>query len=253
MLHFGKKNAKLGKMMTFSLPAGFSCPGAKDCLSRANRNTGKITDGPDTQFRCFSASAEALYPNVRVSRWDNYNQLRKCNSPQEIASLIESSIKKWPSKIRIGVSGDFFSQDYLDGWLIVALHHPETVFYFYTKSIPLWLERIELIGNGHTRGILHNVVPTASYGGKYDALIEQHGLRSAKVVYSKSEAKRSKLRIDHTDELAWNHGKSFALLLHGCQPPKSKASKALQKLKQSGNFGYGAKADKRRSLPLVGV
>jgi hypothetical protein len=52
-LKFGEPNAKLKKMIkaklglrlkTFTLPAGHTCPGAKDCLSRADRITGKVTD-----------------------------------------------------------------------------------------------------------------------------------------------------------------------------------------------------------------
>ncbi len=76
-LTFGKGNAKLGTFIhTLSLPAGWSCPGAKDCLSKANRETGKLTDGKETVFRCFAASAEALRPNVRDSRWNNFELLR---------------------------------------------------------------------------------------------------------------------------------------------------------------------------------
>ncbi len=59
LLKFGEPNAKLKKMtkklgvklITFTLPAGWTCPGAKDCLSRADRVTGKVTDGADTEFR----------------------------------------------------------------------------------------------------------------------------------------------------------------------------------------------------------
>ena len=79
LLTFGEPNSKLKKMLkklslklkTFTLPAGHTCPGAKDCLSRANRETGKIQDGPDTEFRCFAASAEATYPSLRKMVWHN--------------------------------------------------------------------------------------------------------------------------------------------------------------------------------------
>ena len=78
LLKFGNPNDKLKKMVkrlgvtlkTFTLPAGYTCPGAKDCLSRADRITGKIKDGPDTEFRCFAASAEAVYPSLRAARQD---------------------------------------------------------------------------------------------------------------------------------------------------------------------------------------
>ena len=45
-------------------------------MSRANRETGKIQDGPDTLFRCFAASAEATYPSLRKMVWHNFELLR---------------------------------------------------------------------------------------------------------------------------------------------------------------------------------
>ena len=57
MLKFSKANdqAKLKgiekwlgykpKIYTISLPSGYTCPFAVDCLSKADRITGKITDG----------------------------------------------------------------------------------------------------------------------------------------------------------------------------------------------------------------
>jgi hypothetical protein len=40
-------------------------------------------------------------------------------------------------------------------------------------------------------------VPTASRGGRDDHLIEEHSLRSARVVYSEAEADALGLEIDH--------------------------------------------------------
>lgn len=251
MLSFGRKNAKLGKnVLTFSLPAGYTCPGAKDCLSRANKVTGKITDGKETQFRCFSATSESLYPNVRQSRWKNFDLLRKCKTSDEMALIIEAAIKPDTKIVRIHVSGDFFSQDYMDAWLIVAYHRPHTKFYFYTKALDFWISRINLIGDGFKRGLLHNVIPTASYGGKYDSLIAEYNLRSARVVYSKRDAKALGLKIDKTDKLAMKHGADFALLIHGVMPKGSEAAQAVQRLKEQGIFGYGKKS-RRIALQTV--
>ena len=49
---------------SFNLPSGFSCPGANECLSKSDQRTGKITDGKDTKYRCFSASDEARSPQA---------------------------------------------------------------------------------------------------------------------------------------------------------------------------------------------
>ena len=86
-LKFGNPNAKLKqltkklklKLSTFSLPSGHTCPGALDCLSKADRDTGKITDGKHTEFRCFQASAEAVYPSLRNAMiWFAQRSKRVC-------------------------------------------------------------------------------------------------------------------------------------------------------------------------------
>lgn len=251
-LTFGKGNAKLGKnVFTFSLPSGFTCPGALDCLSKANKETGKIVDGPKTVFRCFSASQEALYKNVRKSRWDNFDKLKAAMGTWEkdtnkmfaMADLIRASIPKKANIIRIHVAGDFFNQNYFNAWAYTAACRQDVLFYFYTKSLPFWINRLDVIGNGRTsKGFeLKNFVPTASYGGRNDELIKQYNLRTAQVVYSDAEAKKLKLVIDHDDTHAMKHGKDFALIIHGTQPKGSDASKALQVLKSNGFTGYGKK------------
>src|SRR5271169_2877033 len=77
LLKFGHSNRKLAEAITFSIPAGHSCPFAKDCRSCAtlkptNRNGYGIVDGPHSQFRCFTAIDEVLRPQVRISRWKNF-------------------------------------------------------------------------------------------------------------------------------------------------------------------------------------
>ena len=65
---------------SFDLLSGFSCPSAKDCLSRAiigDNGRTSILDGPHTQWRCFSASQEAQYPGVFAKRAHNFATLRE--------------------------------------------------------------------------------------------------------------------------------------------------------------------------------
>ena len=137
-LRFSTPNAKLKalakrlglKLRTFTLPSGFTCPGALECLSKANRETGKITDGPKTEFRCFQASAEALYPSLRNMVWNNFNVLTsgaaKKMDDLQLASLIEASLPKFDI-LRVHVGGDFFSQKYFDAWLEVARRNPSRI------------------------------------------------------------------------------------------------------------------------------
>jgi len=233
VLKFGKGNAKLSKKTaTFSLPAGFSCPFAHNCLSKANRQTGKLTDGKHTEFRCFSASSEAIYKNTRNARWYNFDLLKGLKTA-EMADLIYNSLPKNVKLVRIHVSGDFFNASYFHAWLIVAKLNPETTFYAYTKSLQYWVDRINDIPN--------NMKLTASYGGKNDHLIEENGLKSVKVVYSYEEAERLGLEIDHDDSHCYASNKNFALLIHGGQPAGSKASKAKEAIKKKGWTGYSKK------------
>ena len=230
-LIFGKGNAKLDMTIhTFSLPAGHSCPFALQCLSKANKTDGKIKDGKNTRFRCFAASQENLWPNVRTSRWHNY-ELLKTLKMHQMVSLINSSLPKTATIIRVHVSGDFFNSLYFRAWMEVARDNPDVLFYAYTKCLPYWLS--------YKHTVPGNFKLTASYGGKEDHLIELYKLKSAKVVYSEAEAAMLGLPIDHDDSHAYRGDKSFALLIHGTQPAGSVAAKAISLMKKKGvNYGY---------------
>ena len=250
-LFFGRGNAKLDEaIFTFSLPAGHACPFAKACWSKANRDTGTIKDGPHTTFRCYAASME-VRPSVRRSRWRNLQALRACKTQDETVNLILNSLSRFAGYVRIHDSGDFYSQRYFNSWLNVAQVRHQTVFYFYTKSIAFWVARLELVGDGHTAGAVANFIPTASWGGKDDRLIEEFGLRSARVVLSESEAEELVLAIDHDDSLAACHGPDFSLLIHGSQPAGTPAAKAVAALRAQGEYGYGERAAAIRASRLL--
>lgn len=210
MLTFCKGNKKVGsKVYTFSLPAGYTCPGAKDCLAFAHERNGKakLYDGKSAIFRCFSASQEVLFPSVRNSRWSNYNQLLKANGSQGMADLIQASLPK-AKIIRIHVAGDFFHPDYFAAWVKIALANPKIIFYAYTKSLPFW-DKYQVL-------IPANFRLTASLGGKYDYLA--HDKRQAIVTGSEEEANQMDLEVDHDDTKAQAIGnQSFALVIHGNQ------------------------------------
>lgn len=234
MLKFSSTNAKLGAgIWTFSLPAGHSCPFAHDCLSKADRKTGHIKDGKHTQFRCFAASGESSFPNVRKARWHNFNLLAG-KDLNGMVELISKSLPKFASMIRIHVSGDFFSQTYFDAWNEVAKRHPNVTFYAYTKALPHWVKRFGSLSK--------NFLLTASKGGTHDKLINEFGLKYAEVVYSEKEASDKNLDIDHDDSHAYTpDGKPFALLIHGTQPAGTPAAKAMSALRAEGKNGYGRK------------
>lgn len=239
ILKFMTGNAKLSKdTLIFDLPAGHACPFALNCLAKTSPVTGRLTDGKETQFRCFAATGEALSPQARNLRWHNFNTLRSLKTDSQMVEVILNSIKAFGkidkiAKVRVHASGDFFSEAYFRAWMTVAKTLPHIVFYAYTKSLPYWVNSLELVPD--------NFKLNASKGGKFDHLISEHNLKYVEVVHSEAEAKKKKLKVDHNDSFAWAIDKSFALLIHGTQPAGTEASKAMQKLRVQGVNGYSRK------------
>jgi len=223
-----KGNKKL-RHPYFSLPAGYSCPFAQQCLSKADKGGEEIGDTGKKiqdlgQFRCYAASQEVQYKNLRKQRWQNFDLLQG-NSSDEMAEIINKSIDyhlpHGTKVFRIHESGDFFNQDYFDAWIKVARAHPETTFYAYTKSLKYWISRLDQMPN--------NLILNASRGGRNDDLIDKYKLKYVEVVYSPEEAAQKHLRIDLDDSLAWRQTEPFAQLLHGGQAAGSKEGKASRK------------------------
>lgn len=235
-LKFRAGNAKLAKdIFTFSLPSGYTCPGAKDCLAKANVETGRIVDGPHQKYRCFSATDETR-PSVRKARWHNFYLLTACPDTASMVKLIEMSMPKQANKIRIHVGGDFFSQTYFDAWLTVSERHPDIMFYAYTKSVHFVRERWERVQRSK------NFKLTSSSGGKFDHVAEELGMIRAEVVLHPEEAEAKGLEIDHDDSHAYENIASFALLIHGTQPKGSAASEAKKRLDaEEVKYSYGRK------------
>lgn len=249
-LKFSTANAKLGPRLIFSLPAGYSCPHAGVCKTMADRTTGEIYDLPQAtgttapEYRCFAAMAE-VRPNVRDARWYNWDLIKAALHSKElpvgaIAELISNSItahqpkRKAPYNIcRIHESGDFWTEQYLKGWLLAARWHPDIRFYAYTKSLGMWYENRKIIPG--------NFYLTASMGGNLDYLIPKYPKvyeRVAHVVYNDEEALRLGLEVDHDDEHCFGT-KPFALLVHGSQRAGTPAMQALTARKKAGSFvGY---------------
>ena len=258
MLEFSDANNKLKKLYdvpelgewltndrqvySLDLLSGWSCPFAHECLSKVHE-TGEISkagnpkvklrEGKHTLFRCFSASQEALLPNVYSKRKRNYDALRDMHINDMIYHL-DNDLPTDAGIVRNHVAGDFFNADYMQAWYNVAMLNPSILFYGYTKSLRYWQFHIK------EYPILDNFILTASYGGRDDNLISEYGLRSAKVGFSESEANTLGLEISSAESHAARpdmRNQDFALLLHGVQPAGSEAAKAVSALKGKGSYG----------------
>lgn len=227
------------KVYSLDLLSGWSCPGAKDCLSKVllDSETGKrsIQDGPNTQFRCFSASQEVVYTNVYKLRKHNLDLIRSATSQsfESAYELLENSMPTNLGVCRFHVGGDFINHHYMMAASNLAANNSDRLFYAYTKSINYWVRYLKFFNS------LPNFILTASYGGRYDSLIGPNKLRTARVVFHPSE---TDLDIDHDDSHAADPSKKnedFALLIHGVQPKDSGASKALKVLRtEEIDFAY---------------
>jgi hypothetical protein len=246
LLKFSTGNGKLKNRLIFNIPAGYACPHAGVCKTMADRVTGKIMDLPQftgteaDEYRCFAAMAETR-PTVREARWHNWDLLRETmhmngNQAMLLRDLIDLSLSMQPSKklLRIHESGDFWTENYMRAWIMVAQERPKQTFYAYTKSLGMWLNLKDIIPS--------NFYLTASQGGTLDYLIPKYPevfQRIAHVVYTEEEAQERGLKIDHDDSHCLGD-KPFALLVHGSQRAGSDAMKALTQRKKEGKFvGYG--------------
>lgn len=240
MLKFSIGNGKLAKdTLIFNLPAGKTCPGALFCKSFAvvdSNGKRSIQDGKQTEFRCFAASSEVQYDAVFEGRAHNLNAIVESMRDNTTADIINEAVQfyrtKRVSKVRIHESGDFFNHAYLDAWLEVARRNPDLKFYAYSKSLDLFMGKI----------LPNNFYLTASYGGKFDYLIDEGFFtRYAKVFMTEDDANRAGLEVDH-DESHCFINKPFALLVHGTQPKGSAWGAAIRQRRANKQFsGYSKK------------
>jgi hypothetical protein len=87
------------------------------------------------EYRCFAAMAETR-PTVREARWHNWDLLRATihmNGSQAVLlrDLIDLSLLMQAPKelVRIHESGDFWTENYMRAWIMVAQGRPQQKFY----------------------------------------------------------------------------------------------------------------------------
>jgi hypothetical protein len=224
MLHFSTTNSKLNilarslgfsykQVISFDLPAGHSCPAARECLCKADRVTGKITDGLSMQFRCYAASVESRYQNTRIAHWDNFEAVKETGMKPE---FLPQGVKV----VRIHSSGDFFNEAYFLSWVETARAMPEVNFFGYTKMANFLIKHADILPQ--------NFKITYSYGGILDKVAS--GLPTCYVVQTSDDCVAGTTMACEDDKSDDYYliifGKSFSLAVHGTQPAKRVASKS---------------------------
>jgi hypothetical protein len=93
------------------------------------------------------------------------------NSIEHLSQEVQEWVLSGGQAVRIHDSGDFFSRDYLDGWISLADRFPYILFYAYTKEVAM-LEEADLPPN---------FLICYSMGGRQDHLVEKETMRHADV------------------------------------------------------------------------
>jgi hypothetical protein len=193
-------------VVVFDLPAGHTCPAAKECMVKADKITGELIKGKHNRYDCYAAKAERQYDLCRNNRWNNYDNIKNCNSIDEIVELINSSIPNGTEIIRIHSSGDFFSKNYFLAWVEIAKINPNIKIIGYTKML-------QYVNYDKP----DNFSLIYSMGGKYDKKVNNSPF--CEVVQTIDEAYTKGLQVscldnNHDDLLHIMTGQSFALLVH---------------------------------------
>ena len=157
-LKWTEGNAKLAKtggdvyrVLGYGIPAdynieggGNTCPGASACRGV-----------------CYAKQGRYIMAGVRNARLHNLTAYLE--SPATFADKATADLTRLSRRynvVRIHDSGDFFSQEYLDAWKVIASRFPAVIFYAYTKSLHLDLSALP-----------DNLRIVQSLGGKHDAKV----------------------------------------------------------------------------------
>jgi hypothetical protein len=262
------------------LPAGWSCPFAKACLKKVNRDrsidpekvgttkkskrTGQdieykgdvvVKKGKDSEFDCFAANQEMQYDELRANRWHNYDLLLaagKDGGAEAQADLIVKSLNYFfdtegaKDEVRIHESGDFYNGEYLKAWMLTAQRMPDVKFYAYTKSLP-YVRSVQ-----NELKDIPNLSITLSQGGKHDADIDSLDIKSSKVFNTPEEILKAGLILDLDDNLAKEKGgsdKNFALLVHGTQVAGEMAQNKIRNETFMAYWKYRKQLNRSLGLP----
>lgn len=113
---FGKGNGKLGKALTFSIPAIKTCPGRS-----------KLCEG-----LCYATQGHYHGTVVKNALARAYALSKR----KDFHLLATEALKKAPKGtiFRLHPSGDLYNIDYVHKWLYIMLNSPHVTFWVYTRS-----------------------------------------------------------------------------------------------------------------------
>lgn len=194
----------INQVWSLDLPAGHTCPWANICKAKLNYETGTVIKGKNAKFLCYAVKAETLYPSVKELRLHNFNLIKQCKNSEQVYTLLQNSLPKNISVLRISSSGDIFKQSYFDGLVKLAQTNPDLIMFGYTKNI-------EYVKASKP----NNFKLVYSYGGTLDYL-HDNSIPTCYVITDQRDFKYPVLceSDDYSDYYAILDQQSFGLMVH---------------------------------------
>lgn len=148
-ISLGEGNMKVGEVLSFSLPSRLSCPGASRwCLEH-----------------CYARRLERIRPTCRRAYRDN---LVEATDTDAFAEKLSAILPRILLQLRLHVSGDFFSVEYIEAWRRICQSLPETRFWAYTRSwnVPALQEALRALRDLDNVQLFASTDPTMPLPGK---------------------------------------------------------------------------------------
>ena len=116
------------KVMNFGIPAYEDSEGRRTCPFA----------GSCASF-CYAQKGAYSWSNVKPAFKWRYEQTK---SDGFVDAMVSEIVRKKADMIRVHDSGDYYSPKYINKWMAIAEALPHVRFYSYTKSVPLFLDRV---------------------------------------------------------------------------------------------------------------
>lgn len=120
---------------------------------------------------CYARKAYRQYPNVKTA-WDRNFSMAKDGS---FVPAIVRQLQKARScnVVRLHVSGDFFSKEYISNWETIIKQFPAVTFYTYTKVSHIFPEELARLSSLPNMNIVHSIAEDGRLNyGKEDRISE---------------------------------------------------------------------------------
>lgn len=198
------------KVASFDILAGYTCPAASICKAWYNPAKHKVERGPESEFLCYAAKTEGVYPASFAAHEFNLKKLNyvlKNESPESLALLLVDDIRSLHlSIVRIHSSGDLFNPLYVQAWIIVAKMLPDVQFFGYTKVYSAF----RMITDSN----LDNLKFAFSIGSRDDYLVKSNDC-TCTVITSDEQAAQFAHDIICTHESDYEYSNDFEYIMRG--------------------------------------